>query len=767
MKISRRGFILSGIAAGGGLAVAYGLSRLEDGDARLKFRATTPDQFVLHAYVKIAADGTVTIAVPQAEMGQGVTTAIPMIVAEELDADWDRVRYELAPLDKSYGTYAIAEVTRVFLNPGVVADAAHWALWRIAPLVGMTLTGGSSSIFGNYEYLRTVGAAARSMLIAAAAVALKVDARELTTERGRVLHAASGRAKTYGELAEAAAALPPPDGSAAPAPHPFTVIGQPKGRLDTPSKVDGSAGFGIDVRRPGMLYAAIRHSPQFGGTVARFNADSLKDRKGVVTAVQVGTGAVAVVAENTWLAQRAVGDLDVTFAAPPGSAFDSAAAMAENMTRFDEADISVLREDKTFATAMTGAAKTVEAIYETPYLAHVCMEPMNCTALYEPGADGRAESARITVWSPSQSTTLTAQTAARIAGVPSENVAVHATLMGGGFGRRAEMDFVREAVAIAKQLPGKPIKLTWTREQDVQQDAYRPATATRFRAGLDAQGEMVALGFSIVGKPVSADFNERNEGPFKSDPRKDSNMVMPMNASPYAFPPMRLTLNARVTPVPSGNWRSVTMSHNAFYQEAFLDEVATAAGSDPLVLRRRLLRDKPKHLAVLEAVAAKAGWSEPLTPAADGGKRGRGIVLLDPFNSVIGQVIEVTVAKDGTLKVDRVVSVIDCQIVVNPNIVIAQVESGVMDGLSAALFGRIEVKDGAVQQSNFGDYRMLTLAEAPPRLETHLLPQGGHPGGIGEVGLPGVAPALANAIFAATGQRVRKLPVALSGVVTV
>lgn len=766
MAVSRRGFILTGLAVGGGLAVGYGVSRLDDGDARAKFQASTPDQFVLHAYVKIARDGTTTIAVPQAELGQGVTTAIPMIVAEELDADWNLVRYELAPLDKSYGTYAVAEISRVLLSPGLLADAVHWIGWKAAPLVGITVTGGSSAVFGNFGYLRTVGAAAREMLLAAAATDLKVPVGELTTREGRVLHAGSGRSLGYGELAEAAAHLTPPDSEARKSPTEFTIIGQPKQRLDTPEKVDGSARFGIDVRVPKMVYAAIRHSPVFGAKVAAFDAESVKARPGVLGAVRVGESAVAVIAENTWLAQKAVREMNVSFAAPAGAAFDSTAAVADYINRFDDADATVLREDETFAPAMAAAAKTVEAVYETAYLAHICMEPMNCTALYEPAADGKAESATVTVWAPSQSMTLTASNAAKIAGVPSANVTVHATLMGGGFGRRAEMDYVREAVAIAKQVPGKPVKLTWSREEDVQQDTYRPATVARFRAGLDANGEMTALGFNIVGKPVSADFNQRNDGPFKGDPRKDKGMVAPMDGSPYAFPPMRLVLNARENPVPNGNWRSVTLSHNAFYQEAFLDEVAAAAGLDGLAFRRKLLRDKPQHLAVLNAVAEKAGWELPLAPDADGGQRGRGIVLLEPFLSTIGQVVEVTVRRDGMLKVDRVVSVVDCHTVVNPNIVTAQIEGAVVDALSAALFGRIDVKDGAVQQSNFSDYRLLSIGETPV-IETHLLPQGGYPGGIGEVGLPGVAPALVNAIFAATGQRVRKLPIALSGIVSV
>jgi isoquinoline 1-oxidoreductase beta subunit len=761
--------ILSGIAVGGGLAVAYGVSRLdEDGDERAKFGASTPDQFVLHAYVKIARDGTVTVAVPQAELGQGVTTAIPMLVAEELDADWAKVTYELAPLDKAYGSYVIAEAPRVFMSPGLIAESARWALWQISPMVGLIFTGGSSTVLGNYEYCRNVGAAARAMLIAAAAKTLKVDKAELTTTAGRVIHAASGRALGYGELAEAAAALPQPEVGPSIArkdAKDFTILTFPKTRLDTPEKVDGSAVFGIDVKRPGLVYAAIRHSPVFGGVVTGFDAAAAKRRKGVIDVVSVGANAVAVVADNTWTAQKALDEMDVSFSPPAGPAFDSTAALAEYRTRFDDADRSILKEDDAFAAAMTGAAKTVEAVYDTPYLAHVCMEPMGCTALYEPAADGRRENARVTVWSPSQSMSASAQNAAKIAGVPKENVTVHATLMGGGFGRRADMDFVREATEIAMKVPGRPVKLTWSREEDVRQDTYRPATAARFRAGLDAQGNLTALDFVIVGKPVSADFNARNDGPFKGDPKEDGGMVMPMSASPYAIPAMRLALNARDNPVPNGNWRSVTMSHNGFYLEAFIDEVAEAAGQDPVAFRRALLKDKPKHLAVLNTAAATAGWDRPLAPDPAGGKRGRGIAFTEAFASIVAQVVEVTIAPDGALKVDRVVTCVDCHTVVNPNIVTAQMEGSVIDGLSAALYGRIDVKDGAVVQSNFGDYRLLKIGEAPA-LETVVLASGGHPGGIGEPGLPCVAPALTSAIYNATGQRVRSLPVALSGVVT-
>lgn len=769
MPMSRRGIILSGIAVTGGLAVAYGLSTLEDGDERLKFGATSPDDFVVHAYVKISKEGRITIAVPQAELGQGVTTAIPMMIAEELDADWDQVSYELAPQDKAYGTYAMAEITRVFMDPGMLADMARWGLWQISPMLGMTFTGGSSAIFGHYEFCRNVGAVARKMLLKAAASAMKVPEKELSTKQARVIHAGSGKSMSYGELAEAAAKFTPPSTPIElprKDPKDFTIIGQPKNRLDTPEKIDGSARFGIDVKLPNMVYAAVRHSPVFKGTVASFDVESAKKRKGVIDVVTVGSNAIGVIAENTWAAQQAAREMTVQFQAATGPAYDSDLATAEYPSLFDTAAPAVFKEDEGFGAAMTSAVKTVEAVYETPHLAHLCMEPMGCTALYEPSADGDPKAAKITVWSPSQSTSTSAVNAGRVAGVPGENVKVHGVLMGGGFGRRADMDFVRQAVELAMKVPGRPVKLTWSREEDVQQDTYRTASAARFRAGLDAAGNMTALDFIIVGKTVSYDFNVRNDGPFKTKPEKDQGMVMPMVASHYAFPKMRLAINPQDNPVPMGNWRSVTMSHNGFYQEAFLDEVAEAVGQSPVAFRRSLLKDKPKHLAVLDAIVEKSGWDQPLAPDPNGGKRGRGLAALEAFASIVAQVVEVTIATDGTLKVDRVVSVVDCHTAVNPNIIAAQIEGSVIDALSAALYGKVDVKNGAVVQSNFSDYRLLKINETPV-LETHVMAQGGHPGGMGEVGVPGVAPALTSAIYAATGQRIRKLPVALSGVVSV
>ncbi len=768
MKFSRRGLIVSGLAAGGGLAIAYGLDSLKDGDARKKF-ATTPGDYVLHAYVKISPDGKITIAVPQAELGQGVTTAIPMMVAEELDADWNDVMFELSPLDKDYGSAVIAEaIPKFFMSPGPAADMTRNALYSVTPLVGLIITGGSSSVLGNFNYLRMAGAATREILLKAAAEKLDVPMRDLTTDKSRVIHAESGRELTYGELAEAAAAFTPPDDMDVPEKTEFKIIGQPLTRLDTPMKVDGSAVFGIDVQVPGMVYAAVKHAPVFGSTVKSFDIDSVTSRPGVITAVKAADNAVAVVAENTWAAQQGALELAVDWNEPEGERFDSTQALQDYAGRFDAADVNVLNEDETFAAAMDSAVQTVEAVYETPYLAHVCMEPMGCTAVYEESETDDPEDGSITVWSPSQSISQSASQAATAAGVKRENVTVYATLMGGGFGRRADYDFVRQVSNIAKQMPGTPVKLTWSREEDVQQDTYRPATTARFRAGLDENGDMTALDFVIVGKPVSKDFNDRNGTFAPMDAENDASMIMPMSNSPYGFPAKRLALNAEQNPVPNGNWRSVSMSHNGFYQEAFINEVAEAAGRDPIEFRISLLTEKPTFVNVLNELREKSGWDQPLAPALEpGARRGRGVAFLEAFASIIGQVIEVTVSADGKLTVDRVVSVVDPHTVVNPSIVEAQMESSVIDGLSAALWGKIDVEEGRVVQSNFHDYRLMTLAETPPAIETHIFAQGGHPGGMGEVGLPAIAPALTAAIYDATGEKVRKLPVALSGQVSV
>ncbi|MBP01628.1 MAG: hypothetical protein CMM25_02300 [Rhodospirillaceae bacterium] len=767
MQISRRGVVFSGAVASGGLAIAYGLSTRDDGDATLKFSGDKLDSVAIHAYIKIDKTGEITIAVPQGEMGQGVTTSVPMIIAEELDANWDNINYELAPLDKDYGTYVISELpTRVLMDPGIMADMARGVLSKIVPLLGLAVTGGSTTILGNYEPLRVVGAVVRDLLIRAAAEKMSVTPDELTTSNSRVIHKNSVRYINYGELAEAAAKLKPHSNVKTKDPLKYKLLGKPLKSIDSLQKVNGSAIYGIDVQLPGMLYASIRHSPVLGGKLSSYDDTEAVKTNGIYGVVSVFDNAVAVVANSTWNAQKGIDKTKVTWAAPSGVQYSSADETSSYLGMFDSTS-NILHEDEAFQKNWDSAEVKLESVYQTPYLAHVCMEPMGCTALYEESLTDDPKDARITVWSPSQSSTFSGWNAGLVADVHDDNVIVHSTLMGGGFGRRADLDYVRESVAIAKQFPGQPIKLTWKREEDVQQDVYRPATAARFRAAIDKNKQLKALDIVLVGKSVRAGFGKRNGGFFGggTDPSEDSSMLSPMlspmNSHPYQFPPMRLSLNARRNPVPVGNWRSVALSHNGFYQEVFVDEIAEALELDLVEFRRILLVGKTDFLSVLEYAAEKGNWGKPLNVTEIGDRRGRGIAILEAFGSTICQVVEVTVSSENFVKVDRVVSVVDPHTVVNPNIIEAQIEGAVIDGLSSALYGIVDIENGQVVQSNFHDYRLMKMTDVPV-IETYVKPQGGHPGGIGETGLPAIAPALSGAIYNAVGIRIRSLPVSLS-----
>ena len=764
IKVSRRGLIITGIAAGGGLAVGYGLNTLKDGDSHLKFGKSTPDAFVMHAYVKIQTSGEITVAVPAAELGQGVTTSIPMIVAEELDAEWKDVKYELAPLDKDYGSYALAEgVTRVFMNPGIFADVTRALLYKINPLIGLTLTGGSSTILGNYNYLRTVGAAVRNMLLQSASKRFGVSLSKLTVSKSRIINIETDQVVTFGELAESAVNYEPLSDLNLKNQDDFTIIGKGFRRLDTQEKVDGSAVYGIDILLPNMLFASIRHCPFFGGKIKSLDASLAEEIKGVVSVVKILDNSVAVIAENTWIAQQALSRLKIIWQEDSDEKFDSGKALTGYHSMFDSPQTNIIKEDDSFVEDWNHSEQFVESVYETPYLAHLCMEPMGCTALYEKSETDDPEDAKITVWSPSQSSTISQWNAARVAGTKTKNAEVYSTLMGGGFGRRADMDFVREATALAKTIPGIPIKLTWSREEDVRHDTYRPGTVARMKAVINPSKDFSALDFVIVGKPVVHDFNKRNDNFSRGDPSEDSGMINAIDKMPYNLKSLRLSLNATENLVPNGNWRSVGFSHNAFYLESFIDEISEAVGSNPIDFRIKLLNGKPDHINVLIELARKTEWDENSLIASNGLRRGRGIAFVEAFSSIIAQMVQVTVSSDNYLTIDKVVNVVDPHTVINPNIVEAQIEGSVIDGLSAAFYGQIDVRDGQVVQSNFDNYRLMTLREAP-EIETIVMPQGGYPGGIGEVGLPGVAPALANAIYDATGIRIYKLPISSSDI---
>ena len=747
MGLSRRGFIVTGLAAGGGLALVYGARRLDDGDATARFASMSPGSVGLNAWIRVAPDSTVTFAIHRAEMGQGVTTSLPMMLAEEMDADWARVNYELALVDRDYFNFGMVSHGRPFGD----IEGRFWAgvgtslMRRVFHISGLSMTLSSASIIDAYDSLRPAGAAARATLVLAAARRWGIDADGLKTERSRVIDPATGQSLTYGELAEAAARERPPAQPTLKAPKDYRIVGTNVQRLDLPAKVDGSAKFGVDTVLPGMLHAAIRHSPVFGSAIASINTEGVLAQPGIESVVQVGKQSVAVIAQNTWQAMQAAQQLKMTYVAAEQPLENSEGLPQRYREAFDSPEPSVFAEFGDAPAAFKGSSTKLEAVYEVPYLAHLCMEPMNCTALVTDG--------KVTVWAPTQAHTLARQVAAETAGVQTENVTVYTTLMGGGFGRRSEMDFVTQAVGAAKAVPGRPVKLTWSREEDVQHDMYRPFAVARMRGGLDESGNLSSIDGTLVMQSVMASYYQRTPTPIGGDAAQDRGSASGLANLLYAVPNIRIAYVPWTSNIPVGYWRSTGNSSNNFFVESFIDELAHAAGVDPLEFRLAHLSQRPKHRAVLEELGRRVRWHQPPGAAA-----GRGIALTDNHGSIVAQAVEITVRDGGRIKVERVVCVVDCHQVIHPDTVVAQMEGSILDGLAAALYGRISIRNGQVEQSNFSDYRLLTMAECP-LIEVHLLPQGGRPGGIGEPGVPPAMPALTNAIYQVTGKRLRSLPI--------
>lgn len=707
MAVSRRE-ILQGSAAG----VAALLFGCRVGPAKAPGTATpTPGKkdpsFEPNAWLRIAADGTVTVIVAEAEMGQGVTTAIPMIVADELGADWKTVRWENA------------------LN-----DPAKY---------GNQMTGGSTSVRGSFETLRAAGAAARETLIAAAAKTWNVEPSACRAANGAVVHEASGRRAGFGELVPIAAGMPAVE-NASLRKNGAGLLGTSVARLDVPPKTDGSATFGIDVSVPGMLVASVLRCPVFGGKVASFDAAKAKAVAGVKDVVSLGD-AVGVVATNHWAALQGRKALSVTWDEGP-FAKESSATIAAKLEAEAKVTPAVAKQTGDATAAIAKAKKKLDAVYRVPFLAHATMEPLNATAWVGPD--------RCEIWAPTQGAHWTTDAAAKAAGVPKEKVVIHMTLLGGGFGRKAENDFVVEAVSLSKAV-GAPVKVIWSREDDTQHDFYRPATFNRLEAALDKDGWPVAWKHRIVGPSIL----ERFGMPIPNG--VDRTSVEGAANLPYAFADFLAEYRKVDLGVPVGFWRSVGSSQNAFVTECFLDELAAAGKKDPVALRRRLLASNPRYDAVVALAAEKAGWSQPLAPSKDGFRRGRGIALAESFGSIVAQVAEVTIER-RTVKVDRVVCVVDCGQVVHPDSIETQMQGSVVYGLTAALYGTITVEKGRVRQGNFHDYPLLRLPEMP-RVEVHVIESGAEIGGIGEPGVPPIAPAVCNAIFAATGVRIRELPI--------
>jgi len=747
MPVSRRALILSGVAAGGGLAVVWAGRALDDGDARAKFAASTPSAAGLNAWIKIEPDGTTILGVHRAEMGQGVTTALPMLLAEELDADWSRVRWEFTPLDRDYFNFGMLLRGRPLgeIEGRPLAALGTGLIRRVFHVMGMSMTISSTSVVDAWDSLRPAGAAARQMLLDAAARQWGVAADTLHTEPGRVVDPAAGRSLGYGELAAAAARLRPPARPRLKDPADWRLVGRSLPRLDIPDQVSGSARFGIDTRQPGMLYGTVRHLDRLGGRIARIDAEEMEARWPSAQLVRIDERSVAVLAGDTWTAMQAAAGLVLEPAADAPAITDSTALFDEYRAALDGEAVSVFVDEGGAASTWEAAGRRLEAEYRLPWLAHLCMEPMNCAARY---ADGRLE-----LWAPTQANTIARDVAARFTGLDPAAIEVHSTLMGGGFGRRAEMDFIAQAAVTALAVPGRAINLAWTREQDVRHDMYRPAALGRVRAALDADGRIAALDYVLASASVVASYYQRTPTARGGDASKDRSALSGALDQPYAIPAVRMRYAPQDTAVPAGFWRSVGNSINPFLVESAMDELAQLAGADPLEFRLRHLADRPEYRRVLELAATRAGWGAAL-PAG----HGRGLALIESHDSIVAQVIEVAVDERG-LRVLRITCAVDCRTVIHPDSVVAQIEGGALQALGAALHGRITTRDGVVEQRNFDDCRVLRLADTP-EIQVHLLPQGGRPGGVGEPGLPGIAPALANAVFAATGRRIRELPLA-------
>ena len=759
-RLRRRLLVAAGAAGGALLVGGWLFYRAPDRLRRPAALADRPGTHAFNGWLRVGADGVVTVVVPRQEMGQGVTTALPMLVAEELDCELERVRFEQAPVDPVYANATMLADATPFRpdDQGWLARVARLSQFRFAELLGVQATGGSSSVRDAFPVMRQAGAVARAMLVAAAAKRWGVAAGECATSSGAVKHVPSGRKLGYGELAAEAAALPLPKDARPKDPAAYWLIGRAQPRLDTPAKCDGSAQFGIDVRLPGQLYAAILHCPVFGGSLKSVGSDKATRMPGVKAVVELAAtsttaAAVAVVADGWWRAQDALGALEVAWSEGAHASLDSA------QQRKDYA--SLLAGDKARAyedvgdasAALAKAAKLVEAEYEVPYLAHATMEPMNATALVK---DGRCE-----IWVGNQAPTLVKWFAAKGANVASDAVTVHTPFLGGGFGRRAEMDVTVEAAAIAARLPGVPVQLIWSREEDMRHDAYRPMALARLRCALDGAGAIAAWHHRIAGQSCTGSLTARLLPAAASDAMKDKTTAEGAFDLPYAMPNRRVEHVLAHQPVPVGYWRSVGHSYNAYFVEAFLDEVAHAAGKDPFEFRRAMLGAAPRHRRVLEAAAKLGGWGTPLA-AAPGLRAGRGIALAESFHSIVAQVAEVEVDEKGGVRVRRVACAIDCGKAVNPAIVVAQMESGIVFGLTAALYGEITLKGGRVEQGNFGDYPMLRLPECP-EISVAIVESGWeHLGGVGEPGTPPIAPAVANAVFAATRKPVRRLPITAS-----
>ena len=748
-KKSRRRFILGGLGVMGALVVGWGML-----PPRQRLYGASPlfsdaGEVALNGWIKINKDGTVIVAMHRSEMGQGIHTALQMLVAEELDVPMSMVTPMHSPIDKIYGNIAVMPDGLPFHpdDTGTLKRVAHWMTAKLARELGIQMTGGSSSVKDAWMPLREAGATARAMLVNAAAKECKVSVSECAVKDGVVSHS-SGKKAHYGELAAMAVGSQPAE-IRLKHPKDFKLIGTAQARTDSAAKVNGSAKFGIDARPEGLLYAAVKMSPVIGGKIKKIDSAAVKTMRDVTQVVdfsnavgEVGVAGVAVVAKSYWSAKQALEALPVTWDAGQNATLSSASIFKELGEKLEsESGFTYYKKGDPATALMQASAKIIKAEYRAPFLAHTTMEPINCTAQFVGG--------KLNLWVSTQVPSIAVNVAAKIANIKTADVTLHMSYLGGGFGRRLEVDMVVQAVAIAMQTKGAPVQVIWSREEDIAHDMYRPAALARFTASLDAQGNVTgyenkSASGSITHQVLKRTFGLPGAGPDKTTVEGEFDM-------PYEFEHQKIAHVIVPTPVPLGFWRSVGHSHNAFFKESFIDELAHAAGKHPVKFREELLKNHPRHLAVLRAAVSKAGQAAP--------GRALGVALHQSFGTIVAEIAEVSV-QDNQIRVHKVTCAVDCGIAVNPNIIAQQMESAIIFGLSAALHGEITIKGGEIEQRNFHNYPPLRMSEAP-EIETIIIKSAEPPEGIGEPGTPPIAPAVANAIFALTGKRLRQLPLRL------
>lgn len=753
----RRRFLLGALGLGGALVVGWGVMPPR---SRLGGPAVFPEksgQIALNGWIKITPEGNVILAMPRVEMGQGIHTALSMLAAEELDIPLARVSIESSPIERIYGNVVAMGDSSLPLHPDdadkIWARALHWIMAKSAREIGLIITGGSSSVADGWQPVREAAATARATLVEAAAREWGVQAAQVTVREGQLI-GPGGKQMPFSAVARKARDIAPPSGVTLKPAAQYQLIGKPAPRNDIADKTDGSARFAIDARPPGMLYAAVVMCPVFGGKLMTFQSKAALAMPGVRYVVPFegsagGAPGVAVVADHYWQARQALEKLEPVWDNGPHASLDSAGIRRQLVSALDSDKGGFTYRsmgDGLKAFDKTGGATIVEAEYSVPYLAHAAMEPINCTA--QVTTDG------VQLWAPTQVATLAQLVAARAAGVSRNQVQIDIPLIGGGFGRRLESDFIGQAVSIATKTEGRPVQVIWAREDDIRHDFYRPQAIARLKARVE-NGKVTAIASRSAGQSIMAGELERLFG--APSPGIDRYTAEGLFDLPYEIEHEHIAHMVVDLPVPIGFWRSVGHSYTGFFLEGFLNDVAAAAKLDPLAMRRNLLKAHPRELKVLDTLAQAAGWGQPLAPAADGAPRARGLALHNAFGSVVAQVAEVSL-RDGKPRVHRVVCVVDCGTVVNPDIVAQQMESGIIFGLTAALYGQVQIKDGQVVQANFPDYPLLKMGEAPV-IETHLVPSTAEPSGVGEIAVPPVAPAVAHAVAQLTGKPVRQLPI--------